>query len=70
MFDMKGRMIGVVSLNLGEVGKFSLAIPVDHYLDHRDELLRHGRCSLLCVSLLLYPFPVIVQVFNFSFNVG
>jgi S1-C subfamily serine protease len=43
MFDMKGRMVGVVSLNLGEVGKFSLAIPVEHYLDHRDELLRYGR---------------------------
>jgi S1-C subfamily serine protease len=43
MFDMKGRMIGVVSLNLGEVGKFSLAIPVDHYLDNREELLRYGR---------------------------
>lgn len=43
MFDMAGRLIGVVSLNLGEVGKFSLAIPVEHYLDHREELLRHGR---------------------------
>lgn len=43
MFDMQGRMIGVVSLNLAEVAKFSLAVPVDHYLDHRDELLRYGR---------------------------
>ncbi len=43
MFDMKGRMIGVVSLNLGEVGKFSLAIPIEHYLDHQEELLRYGR---------------------------
>jgi S1-C subfamily serine protease len=43
MFDMKGRMVGVVSLNLGEVGKFSLAIPIEHYLDHREELLRYGR---------------------------
>jgi S1-C subfamily serine protease len=43
MFDMKGRMVGVVSLNLGEVGKFSLAIPVDHYLEHQAELLRYGR---------------------------
>jgi S1-C subfamily serine protease len=43
MFDMKGRMVGVVSLNLGEVAKFSLAIPVEHYLDHREELLRYGR---------------------------
>ena len=43
MFDMKGCMIGVVSLNLGEVGKFSLAIPVENYLDHREEFLRYGR---------------------------
>ena len=43
MFDMKGRMVGVVSLNLNEVGKFSLAIPVDHFLQHSAELLRHGR---------------------------
>ena len=59
MFDMKGRMIGVVSLNLGEVGKFSLAIPVDHYLDHRDELLRYGRCvsrpSRAWIGMYSYP---------------
>lgn len=43
MFDMKGRMVGVVSLNLGEVGKFSLAIPVENFTEHSDELLRYGR---------------------------
>jgi S1-C subfamily serine protease len=43
MFDLKGRMTGVTSLNLGEVGKFSLAIPVEHFVDHREELLRYGR---------------------------
>ncbi len=43
MFDMRGRMVGVVSLNLNEIGKFSLAIPVEHFTDHHDELLRHGR---------------------------
>ncbi len=43
MIDLKGRMIGVVSLNLNEVGKFSLAIPVENFSDHRDELLRYGR---------------------------
>ena len=43
MFDMKGRMVGVVSLNLGEVGKFSLAIPVEHFVEHSEELLRYGR---------------------------
>lgn len=43
MFDMQGRMIGVVSLNLSEVGKFSLAVPIEHYLEHQEELLRYGR---------------------------
>jgi len=43
MFDMNGRMVGVVSLNLGEVGKFSLAIPTEHFTEHREELLRYGR---------------------------
>ena len=35
MFDMHGKMVGVVSLNLNEVGKFSLAIPVENFQDHR-----------------------------------
>jgi S1-C subfamily serine protease len=43
LLDMMGRVIGIVSLDLSEVGRFTLAIPVDHYIEHRDELLRHGR---------------------------
>jgi S1-C subfamily serine protease len=43
MFDMKGRMVGVTSLNLNEVGRFSLAIPVENFLHHKDELIRYGR---------------------------
>jgi len=43
IFDMVGRMVGVVSLNLNEVGKFSLAIPVEYFTEHKDELLRYGR---------------------------
>jgi S1-C subfamily serine protease len=43
MIDLTGRMVGVVSLNLNEIGKFSLAIPVEYFLDHREELLRYGR---------------------------
>jgi len=43
MLDMLGRVIGIVSLDLNEIGRFTLAIPVDHYIEHRDELLRHGR---------------------------
>ena len=41
--DLQARMLGVVSLSLAEVARASLAIPVDLYRGHRDELLRHGR---------------------------
>lgn len=41
--DRLGRMIGVVSLSLNEIGRFSMAIPVDHFLDHCDDLVRFGR---------------------------
>lgn len=43
LLDTMGRVAGIVSLDLGEVGRFTLAIPADSYLEHRDELLRHGR---------------------------
>lgn len=43
MSDLKGRLMGVVSLNLTEVGKFSLAIPVEYYLQNEQELKQHGR---------------------------
>jgi S1-C subfamily serine protease len=43
LIDRRGRVAGVVSLNLNEIGRFSLAIPIAHYRDHRDELLRYGR---------------------------
>jgi len=36
-------VVGIVALDLSEIGRFSLAVPVDHYTEHRDELLRHGR---------------------------
>ena len=37
--DRFGRMVGVVSLNLNEIGRFSMAIPVEYFLDDRDRLL-------------------------------
>lgn len=40
--DMRGRMVGVTSLNLSEPARYSLAIPVEHFLDQREELLAHG----------------------------
>jgi S1-C subfamily serine protease len=43
LLDMLGRVVGIVSLDLGEVGHFTLAIPAEVYTDHRDELLRSGR---------------------------
>lgn len=43
LFNMNGEMCGVVSLDLNQVGHFTLAIPVEHFADHRAELLRYGR---------------------------
>ena len=43
MFDMNGRMVGITYLNLNEVGRFSLAIPVENFIQHKDELLKYGR---------------------------
>ncbi len=41
--NFKGELIGVVSLNLTEVGKFTLAIPIDYYLRYEQELKQYGR---------------------------
>jgi S1-C subfamily serine protease len=43
LFTLTGRAVGVLYLNLNEVARSSLAIPVDCYRDHADELIRHGR---------------------------
>lgn len=43
LFTLDGMLAGVVSLDFNEVGRFTLAIPVDHFRDHSEELLRHGR---------------------------
>ncbi len=43
LFDSHGNMIGIVALDLGEIGRFTLAIPAEEFLDHREELLRFGR---------------------------
>jgi len=37
--DPLGRVLGVVSLNLNEIGRFSLAVPSDYYLDARDDFV-------------------------------
>lgn len=43
LFTRQGRLVGITSLGLGQVGRFSLAIPVHLYLEARGELLRFGR---------------------------
>jgi S1-C subfamily serine protease len=43
LFTLAGQMIGVVSLNLNEISRNSLAIPVECYREHQEELLRFGR---------------------------
>lgn len=41
--DFNGQMLGVVSLNLNEIGKFSLAIPIESYVQNEKELKQYGR---------------------------
>jgi S1-C subfamily serine protease len=43
MFTNHGALIGVVSLDLNEVGRYTLGIPAEHFFTHRDELLRYGK---------------------------
>jgi S1-C subfamily serine protease len=45
LFDNRGRLLGITSLNLGQVGRFSLAVPIHLFVDHREDLLRFGRVS-------------------------
>jgi S1-C subfamily serine protease len=40
--DFSGRLIGVVSLNLGEIAKPTLAIPIEIYLKYEAELKQFG----------------------------
>ncbi len=43
LFTAAGRMVGVVFLNLYEIGRSSLAIPLECYQSNVDEFLRFGR---------------------------
>ena len=43
LVDSAGRAVGVVSLSLNAIGRFVLAVPGECFVDHRDELLKHGR---------------------------
>jgi serine protease Do len=58
--NFKGEFIGVVSLNLNEIGKFTLAIPIDYYRTHEQELKQYGhvRSRPRRPWLGFYPQPV------------
>ncbi|HZF06990.1 MAG TPA: S1C family serine protease [Patescibacteria group bacterium] len=43
LFSMTGALLGVVYLNLNEIIRCSLSIPVDNYREHASEMLRYGR---------------------------
>src|SRR5712692_3688011 len=43
LFDMSGRLIGILYLNLNEVARSSLSIPVDAFQSNEAELVRYGR---------------------------
>ena len=38
LFDIEGRLVGIVSLSLAAVGRYSLAIPIDLYRQRREVL--------------------------------
>jgi S1-C subfamily serine protease len=43
LFDVQGRLLGILYLNLNEIGRSSLSIPVDTFETHEEELIRYGR---------------------------
>jgi S1-C subfamily serine protease len=43
LFTLLGQLVGIVSLNLSELARSSLSIPMECYETNRAELLRHGR---------------------------
>jgi S1-C subfamily serine protease len=45
LYTMTGALLGVLYLNLNEVARGSLAIPIDCYREHESELLRFGRVT-------------------------
>ena len=42
LLDSRGEVLGVVSLNLNEIGRFSLVVPAEYYLDATDRFLAHS----------------------------
>ena len=40
LFDREGRVIGIVALSLSGVARYTMAVPVSHFLAHRQEMER------------------------------
>lgn len=45
LVNFKAELLGVVSLNLADVGKFSLAIPISYYVNHQQEFKQRSLIS-------------------------
>jgi serine protease Do len=45
LVNFKAELLGVVSLNLADVGKFSLAIPISYYVNHEREFKQRSLIS-------------------------
>jgi S1-C subfamily serine protease len=43
LFTPTACLVGIIYLNLNEIARSSLSIPIEHYRQHEDELLRYGR---------------------------
>ncbi|MFN8641002.1 MAG: S1C family serine protease [Candidatus Binatia bacterium] len=43
LFTNAGALVGVVSLDLNEIGRSTMAVPVEQWTAHAEELLRDGR---------------------------
>jgi putative serine protease PepD len=56
-----GQIIGIASLNLGNIGRSTLAIPADNFFGHAEELLTHGhrvsRRPRAWIGMFCYSFP-------------
>jgi len=44
--DRAGRVVGVVSLNMNEIGRFAMAVPAEYFTDRRDRFLDGGGVAM------------------------
>jgi S1-C subfamily serine protease len=43
LFTITGCLVGIVSLNLNEIARNSLSIPIEYFRRHQEEMMRYGR---------------------------